>query len=45
MLSQATVDQFKRSLRGEVFVPRDTSYETARQAWHGLIDRRPALIA
>jgi hypothetical protein len=46
MLSpQATVEKFKRSLHGEIFVPRDTSDETARQVWHGLIDRRPALIA
>jgi FAD/FMN-containing dehydrogenase len=28
-----------------VLGPRDAGYETARQVWNGLIDRRPALIA
>jgi hypothetical protein len=32
MLAGATVDEFKRSLRGEVFGPGDAGYETARQA-------------
>jgi FAD/FMN-containing dehydrogenase len=31
--------------RGELIGPADPSYETARQVWNGMIDRRPALVA
>ena len=30
---------------GEIITPEDPEYETARQVWNGMIDKRPALIA
>jgi FAD/FMN-containing dehydrogenase len=32
-------------LTGEVITPEDPAYESARQVWNGMIDKRPALIA
>ena len=33
------------SFRGEVVLPSDIKYYQARQAWNGMIDRYPAVIA
>ncbi len=38
------VDALAASLRGELIRPEDDEYESARQVWNGMIDRRPALI-
>ena len=43
-LSDADVDAFRSSIRGELILGGSASYETARQVWNGNIDRRPALI-
>ena len=45
MLSEATVANFKASLRGGVIEPRDQSYDTARKVYNAMIDRRPRLMA
>jgi len=39
------VEQLKNSLKGEVVLPTDPTYESARKIWNGMIDKRPALIA
>ena len=39
------VEPFRASLRGELLLPGDDSYETARKVWNGMVDKRPALIA
>lgn len=38
------LSEFKKQLRGELILPSDTGYETARKVWNGMIDRRPGLI-
>ncbi|WP_345271586.1 FAD-binding oxidoreductase [Nibrella viscosa] len=32
-------------LKGQLITPKDAEYETARQVYNGMIDKRPALIA
>ncbi|MBI4474133.1 MAG: FAD-binding oxidoreductase [Acidobacteria bacterium] len=35
----------KNQLQGELLLPADGGYDSARKVWNGMIDRRPALIA
>jgi FAD/FMN-containing dehydrogenase len=44
-LGSGSVEELKRALAGDVIVPADPEYETARRVWNGAIDRWPALIA
>ena len=44
-LPDATVDQLRRSLNGQLLLPGEPSYDDARTVWNGMIDKRPALIA
>lgn len=44
LLDQATVDAFRLSLRGEVLLPSNQGYESARKIWNASIDRHPAII-
>jgi hypothetical protein len=39
------VEEFKKSLRGELVLPGDANYDVARQVWNANIDKHPALIA
>jgi FAD/FMN-containing dehydrogenase len=39
------VARFRASLAGELITREDTAYETARQLYNGMIDKRPLLIA
>ena len=45
MLNDATVEEFKASLRGELIQRSDERYEEARKLYNGMIDKRPLLIA
>jgi hypothetical protein len=49
MLDRATktedLQNFKTHLHGELIVPRDATYDSARKVWNGLIDTYLALIA
>jgi FAD/FMN-containing dehydrogenase len=38
-------DELGGSLRGELLLPTNPGYDTARSIWNGAIDRRPACIA
>ncbi|MEE9555166.1 MAG: FAD-binding oxidoreductase, partial [candidate division Zixibacteria bacterium] len=44
-ITDASVGQFKASLRGELLRPGDEQYDQARTIWNAMIDRKPALIA
>jgi FAD binding domain len=44
-LPEAVVEEFKKSLRGELLRPSDETYDLVRQIHNGMIDRHPALIA
>ncbi|MFZ3166366.1 MAG: FAD-dependent oxidoreductase [Candidatus Methanoperedens sp.] len=45
VLDEATIEEFKVSLRGQLIRPGDEGYEEARKIWNGMIDKHPALIA
>ncbi len=44
-LSDAAVQGFRAQLRGRLVGPNDQDYDTIRQVYNGMIDKRPALIA
>jgi FAD/FMN-containing dehydrogenase len=41
----AEVARLRRGLHGQVLLPDQEGYHTARQVWNAMVDRRPALIA
>jgi FAD/FMN-containing dehydrogenase len=42
---QATkIQELKGSFRGEILLPSDDTYESARKIWNAMIDKHPALI-
>lgn len=45
MIDGAIITRFKSSLRGELILPGDESYERERKVFNALIDRHPAMIA
>ena len=45
MADQEAIQKFKATLRGELLTPGEAEYDSAREVWNALIDRRPALIA
>lgn len=45
VLTEAEVQDFRSSLRGQLLTPSDQGYDEARQLWNGMHDKRPALIA
>src|SRR5690606_14101770 len=38
------VETLREGLRGELVLPQDAAYESARRIWNAMIDKRPAAI-
>jgi hypothetical protein len=45
LLEPSIVEAFRSTLRGEVLLPGDNGYETARKIWNASIEKRPGIIA
>jgi FAD/FMN-containing dehydrogenase len=45
VVTEAKIEEFRKSLRGDLVQPGDSDYDKARTVWNAMIDRRPALIA
>ena len=44
-LQNTVLADLKAHCRGPVLLPGDDGYDTTRQLWNGMLDKRPALIA
>jgi FAD/FMN-containing dehydrogenase len=44
-INPTSPQEFKTHLHGELIVPGDDTYDSARRVWNGMIDKYPALIA
>ena len=44
-LERAAVRDLAESLSGELYLPQQAGYDSARKVWNGMIDKHPALIA
>ncbi len=43
-LTDASLEELSRGVRGEVIRPGDPRYDEGRKVWNAMIDRRPRLI-
>jgi FAD/FMN-containing dehydrogenase len=43
-LGDAGIADLRKTFDGEIVRPADVGYETARRAWNGMVDKRPALV-
>src|SRR5713226_181461 len=44
MIDEAAIRKFRTGLRGEVILPGDEGYESARRVWNRKYDKHPGLI-
>src|SRR5258708_3236128 len=44
-LQAGKIEELKRGFEGEILLPSDGAYESARKIWNAMIDKRPAVIA
>ena len=44
-IATSAVRELSDALQGDVLLPDDGGYDTARKIWNGMFDKRPALIA
>ncbi len=45
VIERAALGDFRARLRGQLFMPGQDGYDSARRIWNGMIDKHPALIA
>jgi len=45
LMQSQKIDEFKGGFRGEVLLPTDSAYDSARAIWNAMVDKRPAVIA
>ena len=45
VLGEATLQDFRNSLHGQLVLPEDAEYDEVRKVFNAMIDRRPTLIA
>lgn len=43
-IENTRIEALKASLQGELLLPGDAAYDSARKVWNGMIDRKPVLI-
>ncbi len=43
-VTSTSLDELQAQLQGQMFVPADAEYETARKAWNLTVDQHPAVI-
>lgn len=44
-LRRSIATLLRNSLQGQLVVPGDAEYDSARQVWNGMVDKRPAAVA
>jgi FAD/FMN-containing dehydrogenase len=44
-VDQATIEAFKRGFEGQVLLPGDDGYDSARHIWNASVEKHPGLIA
>lgn len=44
-LQSGKIEELKGAFEGEILLPSDGAYDSARQIWNAMIDKRPAVIA
>jgi FAD/FMN-containing dehydrogenase len=44
-LQARKIEELKGGFKGEILLPSDGAYESARKIWNAMIDKRPAVIA
>ena len=44
-LQARKIEELKGGFKGEILLPGDGAYESARKIWNAMIDKRPAVIA
>ena len=44
-LQASKIEELKGGFKGEILLPSDGAYESARKIWNAMIDKRPAIIA
>ncbi len=45
LMPSQKIDELKAGFHGEVLLPSDAAYDSARTIWNAMIDKRPAVIA